>query len=649
MEKKTFYITTPIYYPNNNLHLGHTYTTIAADCLKRFKKLLGYDAYLVTGTDEHGQKLQNAANDAGMEPLEYIDGIVDSAKQLWNMLQIDYDVFQRSTDPVHEKMVQEIFKTLYDKGEIYKDTYKGHYCTPCESFWTDSQLNEGNCPDCGREVEYREEESYFFRLSAYRDKLLAYYDENPDFIKPNSRKNEMVNNFLKDGLDDLSVSRTNFDWGIKVPFDEKHVIYVWIDALTCYLSALGYLSEDDSRYQKYWPANVHLMAKEIVRFHVVIWPALLMALDLPLPKQVFAHGWILFDQDKMSKSKGNVVYAEPLIERYGVDALKYFVLREFTFGMDGNFTKEKFIQRLNSDLANDLGNLVSRTITMVEKYFGGIIPEPQLMEPVDEELKGIAVGVAQKVEDCMEELDYSGALEEIWTLVRRTNKYIDETAPWKLGKEENTQRLTTVLYNLSESIRVIAQLIEPFMGETSRRIGEQLGIQNAGWESTKVFGQIPAGTKVVRGDNLFQRLDVEKEVEILDKVMKDLIQQREREKEAAGKAPEKEGKPEVTIDDFSKLQFQVAEILECSPHPKADKLLVFQVKIGEEIRQIVSGIKKWYGPEDLIGKKVIAITNLKPVVLRGVESNGMILAAESGEDLTLLTVLEDIESGADIS
>lgn len=652
MENKTFYITTPIYYPNDNLHLGHTYTTIVADVLKRFKRIQGYDTFLVTGTDEHGQKIQEAAAAAGKQPKEYVDEIVESAQKLWKSLDIEYDEFIRSTNPNHEKAVQKIFTKLYEKGEIYKDTYKGHYCTPCESFWTDTQLVDGKCPDCGREVHYREEESYFFRLSKYRDKLLEHYEKHPEYILPVARKNEMVNNFLKDGLEDLSVSRSNFDWGVKVPFDEKHVIYVWIDALSCYLTALGYGSENEELFEKYWPANVHLMAKEIIRFHVIIWPALLMALDLPLPKQTFAHGWILFDDDKMSKSKGNIVYAEPIIERYGVDALKYFVLREFTFGQDGSFTNEKFLQRLNSDLANDLGNLISRTIQMVVKYNAGIVPGVGEIDTVDGDLINVAKNTVSAVEAEMEKLSFSTALEEIWKLIRRTNKYIDETTPWILGKEGNTERLNTVLYNLIESIRIIAQLIEPFMPHTSMKINEQIGIAPLGWNSTSEFGLYLPGTEVSRGDNLFQRLDLEEEKEILAKLNQELVDNRKAEKmtiEEVKETPVDAGKAEITIDDFDKCEFKVAEVLDCSYHPNADKLLVFKLKIGDEVRQIVSGIRKYYEPEDLIGKNVIAITNLKPVVLRGVESNGMLLSAENGDNLTLLTTMADIESGAEIS
>ncbi len=648
---KKFYLTTPIYYPSDNLHIGHTYTTVAADVIKKFKKMQGYDAFFVTGSDEHGQKIQEKANENGMTPKEYVDKIVADIKDLWKTLEIDYDVFIRSTDPHHEKAVQDIFTKLYEKGEIYKSKYEGPYCTPCEAFWSESQLLDGKCPDCGRETHLAEEEAYFFKLSEYRDKLLKLYEDNPDFIQPESRKNEMINNFLKDGLEDLCVSRTSFDWGIKVPFDPKHVVYVWIDALSCYITALGYGSEDDKNFKDFWPANVHLVGKEIVRFHTIIWPALLMAMEIDLPKKVFGHGWILFEDDKMSKSKGNVIYPEPIIELYGIDAFKYFLLREFSFGQDGSFHRDKFLQRLNSDLANDLGNLVSRTITMIEKYKGGLVPQVNQEDQVDKSLIEMAVSVGDKVEASMDKLNFSQALEEIWKLIRRTNKYIDETSPWVLGKEENYKRLDTVLYNLAESLRIISILIKPFMEKTSKEIRTQLGLnEEAIWEDTKVFGKLEANTKVAKGNIIFPRLEIEKELVTLNTANEKLIEKRSMRKKEEKVEEVKDLVEEVTIDEFAKMQLKVAEVLSVEDHPKADRLYVLKLRLGEEERQVVSGIKKWYKPEDLVGKKVVIITNLKPVVLRGVESRGMVLAAEDKDgNLSLVSTLEDVASGATIS
>ncbi len=631
MTKPTFYVTTPIYYPSGKLHIGHTYTTVAADAIARFKRFSGYDVKFLTGTDEHGEKIQKKAKEAGISEIDFLDAQITDIKALWEKLEITNDDFIRTTEDRHEKAIQKIFTKLYEQGDIYKGEYEGHYCVPCESFWTDTQLLEGGkCPDCGRETELVKEESYFFKLSKYEDRIRDLFESG--FVYPESRKNEMIKNFLDPGLEDLSVTRTSFDWGIKVPFDEKHVIYVWIDALCNYITALGYGSDNIDEYKKYWPADVHFVAKEIVRFHTIIWPAILMALDLPLPKKVFGHGWILFADDKMSKSKGNIVYPGPMIERYGVDALKYFLLREFSFGQDGSYTHRNFVNRINSDLANDLGNLVSRTVSMVEKYNDGILVKNDAKTEFDESLIETYKQSRVDFEESMNEFMFHEALENIWKLVRRTNKYIDETAPWVLAKDEaNKDILNNVLYNLCESIRLSATMFSSLLPETARKIFDQLGIAGQeelyNWESVDTFGLLPDGTKVHKGESLFPRLDVEEEIKTLEEMFE--------EKKIEDVKP-LEHKEEITIDDFDKVEMRVGKIIKCEKHPKADRLLVSQVKLGSEERQIVSGIAKWYKPEEMVGKSVIVVCNLKPVKLRGILSQGMILAAgDDGDDLVI--------------
>ena len=633
MSKKTFYVTTPIYYPSGRLHIGHTYTTVAADAISRYKRFAGFDVRFLTGTDEHGEKIQKKAREMGLEPIIYLDNMISDIKKLWNVMEISYDDFIRTTESRHEERVQKIFQKLYDQGDIYLGEYEGHYCVECEAFWTESQLEDNKCPDCHREVESKKEQSYFFRLSKYQDRLIEYYEQHPDFCFPESRKNEMLNNFLKKGLEDLSVSRTSFDWGVKVPFDERHVIYVWIDALCNYITALGY-PDNTKEMQAYWPANMQIVGKEIMRFHTIIWPALLMALDLPLPQKVYGHGWILFSDDKMSKSKGNVVYPEPIIERYGIDALKYFLLREFVFGQDGNYTNRGFLTRINSDLVNDLGNLLSRTVSMVEKYTDGIVMEYNASTEFDESLETIINELFEKFDEAMENMQFNEAFEELWKLVRRANKYIDETMPWKLAKDDTKQEeLRSVLYHLIETLRVVAVFLRPMLTITSDKILEQINIpvEEATLNSVKVFGGYPFETKVKRGENLFPRLDIEKELQEMELLFVD-------KKEESTSTPHKD---EITIEDFDKIELRVAKVLECEQHPKADKLLVFKLKVGSEERQIVSGIAKFYKPEDLIGKKLVVVLNLKPVKLRGVVSEGMILSAATEDDTSLVTISAD--------
>lgn len=641
MSKKTFYVTTPIYYPSGRLHIGHTYTTVAADAISRYKRFAGFDVRFLTGTDEHGEKIQKKAREMGLEPIIYLDNMISDIKKLWNVMEISYDDFIRTTESRHEERVQKIFQKLYDQGDIYLGEYEGHYCVECEAFWTESQLEDNKCPDCHREVESKKEQSYFFRLSKYQDRLIEYYEQHPDFCFPESRKNEMLNNFLKKGLEDLSVSRTSFDWGVKVPFDERHVIYVWIDALCNYITALGY-PDNTKEMQAYWPANMQIVGKEIMRFHTIIWPALLMALDLPLPQKVYGHGWILFSDDKMSKSKGNVVYPEPIIERYGIDALKYFLLREFVFGQDGNYTNRGFLTRINSDLVNDLGNLLSRTVSMVEKYTDGIVMEYNASTEFDESLETIINELFEKFDEAMENMQFNEAFEELWKLVRRANKYIDETMPWKLAKGDTKQEeLRSVLYHLIETLRVVAVFLRPMLTITSDKILEQINIpvEEATLDSVKVFGGYPFETKVKRGENLFPRLDIEKELQEMELLFVD-------KKEERTSTPHKD---EIMIEDFDKIELRVAKVLECEQHPKADKLLVFKLKVGSEERQIVSGIAKFYKPEDLIGKKLVVVLNLKPVKLRGVVSEGMILSAATEDDTSLVTIsAEGIIDGVEV-
>lgn len=666
MSKKTYYISTPIYYPSGKLHIGHSYTTVAADAVARYKRLTGYDVMFLTGTDEHGQKIQRKAEEKGITPKAYVDEIVSGIKELWKLMKITNDKFIRTTDEEHIEAVQKIFKKLYDQGDIYKSEYEGWYCTPCESFWTKTQLVDGKCPDCGREVELTKEESYFFRLSKYQDRLIKLIEENPEFIQPVSRQNEMLNNFLRPGLEDIAVSRTTFNWGVPVSFDDKHVVYVWIDALSNYITALGYLSEDDSGFRKYWPADVHLVGKEIVRFHTIIWPAMLMALELPLPKQVYGHGWLLLEGGKMSKSKGNVVDPQILVDKYGLDAIRYFLLREVPFGSDGVFSNEALINRINSDLANDLGNLVSRTVAMIDKYFAGRIPEEKVSGDFDDDLIRLVRETPGKVEDLLDRLQFGTALAEIWRAVSRTNKYIDETMPWVLAKDEaNSARLAQVMFNLAEALRIISILLQPFMPETPEKIWGQLGIEDRTlieWGRAKEWGLYPVTASVKKGDVIFPRIDLKKELEEIEKMTETSNKPEEKAKEIkaekaadsvktavnASEAEDETNANLITIDDFAKVDLRVAKVLEAEKVEKADKLLKMKLQVGEETRQVVSGIAKYYTPEEMIGKTLILVANLKPVKLRGIESQGMILAASDENGLSLVTVDRDMTSGAQV-
>lgn len=653
MSKKTFYITTPIYYPSGNPHIGHCYTTVACDSIARYKRMQGYDVKLLTGTDEHGLKIEQKASEKGITPKQYVDEIVATFKKLWQYMNISYDQFIRTTDDYHVETVQKIFKTLYDKGYIYKGEYSGKYCTPCESFWTDSQLDEnGCCPECHRPVTLAKEEAYFFKMSPFADRIEKLLTET-DYLQPKTRAVELVNNFIKPGLEDLCVSRTTFKWGIPVTFDEKHVIYVWIDALSNYISALGYMNSRPNEFDKYWPADTHMVAKDIMRFHAIIWPAMLMALDLPLPKHLAVHGWITFDGKKMSKSLGNVVDPFVLGERYGCDSIRYHILREMALGADSSFSNEIMINRINSDLANGIGNLVSRTVAMADKYFGGTLPECREDTELDTEFKNTVVKTVADVDNAMSKTEIKNALEIIFRTVDRANKYIDETEPWKLGKsEESKPRLATVLYNLLDAIRIISGLLSPFMPSTMPKVWEQIGatLENVTYDNLSVFGVLPANVTVHKGEILFPRIDVEKEIEELNNIINENMKKAQENLSESEKTAESiELAPEITIDDFAKIEIRVAKVISCEKVKKSKKLLCLQLDDGMGGRQVVSGIAQYYKPEDLIGKKIQLIANLKPAKLCGIESNGMICAADLADGgCKVIFVDDDIPVGAKI-
>lgn len=645
MDKGKFYITTAIAYTSRKPHIGNSYEIVLTDAIARYKRLQGYDVFFLTGTDEHGQKIEEYAEAAGVTPKEYVDKVSGEIRAICDLLNTTYDKFIRTTDDYHEKAVQKIFRKLYDKGDIYKSEYEGLYCTPCESFWTEAQLVDGKCPDCGREVKPAKEEAYFFKLSKYQKQLEEYIESNPNFIYPESRKKEMLNNFIKPGLQDLCVSRSSFKWGVPVDFDDKHVIYVWIDALSNYITALGYDPDGSGElYKKYWPADVHIIGKDIVRFHTIYWPIMLMALGEPLPKQVFGHPWLLFGTDKMSKSKGNVIYADDLVELFGVDAVRYYLLSEMPYTSDGSITYETMIERFNSDLANTLGNLVNRTIAMTNKYFGGIIQAPSAAEGVDNEFKETALGTVAKVDELLSTYRVSDALDSIFSLAKRSNKYIDETMPWALAKDESKkERLGTVLYNLLESIRFISVLISPFMPETAEKIQQQMNCPVSSYDSLSSFGALEAGKSVGEANPLFGRIDAEKMAAEIEKrhIAKEQSEKQEEKKEIVGLA-------KIGIDDFAKVEIRVGKVVDCENVKRSNKLLKFTIDDGTDAsRTIVSGIAKWYKPEELKGKNIVFVANLKPVKLCGVESNGMILSAECSEDeVKVLTVDESIPAGS---